>query len=52
MSKTTKLDMIIIMPRLKRLIGSSYHQKRIDIIVTDNAYYAQSDGTWKQKKTS
>lgn len=41
--------MIIIMPRLKRLIGTSYHQKRIDIIITDNAHYAQSDRTWKQK---
>lgn len=26
MSETTKIDMIIIMHRLKRLIGSSYHQ--------------------------
>jgi hypothetical protein len=34
---------------LKRLIGSSYHRKRIDIIITDNAHYEQSDGTWKQK---
>lgn len=41
--------MIMIMHRLKRLIGSSYHQKRIDIIITDNAHYIQSDGTWKQK---
>lgn len=49
MSETTKIDMIIIMHRLERLIGSSYHQKRIDIIITDNAYYVQSDGTWKQK---
>lgn len=48
MSETTKIDMIIIMHRLKRLIGSSYHQKRIDII-TGNAHYVQSDGTWKQK---
>lgn len=49
MSETTKTDMIIIMHRLKRLIGSSYHQKRIDIIITGNAHYVQSDGTWKQK---
>lgn len=41
--------MIMIMHRLKRLIGSFYHQKRIDIIITDNAHYIQSDGTWKQK---
>lgn len=41
--------MIMIMHRLKRLIGSSYHQKRIDIIITGNAHYVQSDGTWKQK---
>jgi hypothetical protein len=39
----------MIMHRLKRLIGSFYHQKRIDIIITDNAHYIQSDGTWKQK---
>ena len=37
MNETTKSDMIMIMHRLKRLIGSSYHQKRIDII-TDNAH--------------
>lgn len=49
MNETTKSDMIMIMPRLKRLIGSSYHQKRIDIIVTGNAHYVQSNGTWKQK---
>lgn len=41
--------MIMIMYRLKRLIGLSYHQKRIDIIITDNVHYAQSDGAWKQK---
>lgn len=34
MNETTKSDMIMIMHRLKRLIGSSYHQKRIDIIIT------------------
>lgn len=49
MSETTESDMIIIMHRLKRLIGSSYHQKRIDIIITHNAHYVQSDGAWKQK---
>lgn len=40
---------MMVMHRLKRLIGSSYHQKRIDIIITDNVHYVQSDGTWKQK---
>lgn len=49
MNETTKSDMIIIMHRLKRLIGLSYHQKRIDIIITDNVHYVQSDGAWKQK---
>lgn len=49
MNETTKSDMIMIMHRLKRLIGSFYHQKRIDIIITDNAHYVQSDGTWEQK---
>lgn len=38
MNETIKSDMIMIMPRLKRLIGSFYHQKRIDIIITDNAH--------------
>lgn len=38
MNETTKSDMIMIMHRLKRLIGSFYHQKRIDIIITDNAH--------------
>lgn len=41
--------MIMIMHRLKRLIGASYHQKRIDIIITGNAHYVRRDGTWKQK---
>ena len=36
----------MIMHRLKRLIGSSYHQKRIDIIITGNAHYVRNDGTW------
>lgn len=49
MNETTESDMIMIMHRLKRLIGSFYHQKRIDIIITDNVHYIQSDGTWKQK---
>lgn len=49
MNETTKSDMIMIMHRLKRLIGLSYHQKRIDIIITDNVHYVQSDGAWKQK---
>lgn len=41
MSETTKTDMIIIMHRLKRLIGSSY-QKRIDIIITVNDFVGVS----------
>lgn len=41
--------MIMIMHRLKRLIGSFYHQKRIDIIITDNAHYVRNGGIWKQK---
>lgn len=41
--------MIMIMHRLKRLIGSSYHQKRIDIIITDNVHYVRSGGIWEQK---
>lgn len=51
MSETTKIDMIIIMHRLKRLIGSSYHQKRIDIIITDNAHYVRNGGAWKSSDT-
>lgn len=47
MHETTKSDMIMIMHRLKRLIGSSYHQKRIDIIVTGNAPYVRNNGTWE-----
>lgn len=46
MNETTKSDMIMIMHRLKRLIGSFYHQKRIDIIITDNAHYVRNDGAW------
>lgn len=41
--------MIMIMHRLKRLIGSFYHQKRIDIIITDNVHYFRNGGIWKQK---
>lgn len=41
--------MIMIMHRLKRLIGSFYHQKRIDIIITDNDPYVRNGGMWKQK---
>ena len=44
--------MTMNMHRLKRLIGSSYHQKRIDVIITGNAHYVQSDGTWKQKNVA
>lgn len=39
----------MVMPRLKRLIGSFYHQKRIDIIITDNAHYSRNGGIRKQK---
>lgn len=49
MNETTKSDMIMIMHRLKRLIGSFYHQKRIDIIIIDNAHYVRNGGMWKQK---
>lgn len=49
MNETTDSDMIMIMHRLKCLIGSFYHQKRIDIIVTDNAHYFRNGGMWKQK---
>lgn len=38
--------MIMIMHRLKRLIGSFYHQKRIDIIITDTAHYVWAEGMW------
>lgn len=49
MNETTKSDMIMIMHCLKRLIGSFYHQKRIDIIIIDNAHYVRNGGMWKQK---
>lgn len=38
--------MIMIMHRLKRLIGSFYHQKRIDIMITDNVHYVRNGGMW------
>lgn len=37
------------MHRLKRLIGSFYHQKRIDIIIPDNVHYFRNGGIWEQK---
>lgn len=46
MNETTKSDIIMIMHRLKRLIGSFYHQKRIDIIITVNVHYVRNSGTW------
>lgn len=51
MNETTKSDMIMIMHRLKRLIGSFYHQKRIDIIITDNAHCVRNGGAWKSSDT-
>lgn len=33
MDETTESDMIIIIHRLKRLIGSPYRQKQINIII-------------------
>ena len=51
MNETTKSDMIMIMHRLKRLIGSFYHQKRIDIIITDNVHYVRNGGAWKSSDT-
>lgn len=50
MNETTKSDMIMITHRLKRLIGSFYHQKRIDIIITDNAHYVRNGGMWEQMR--
>lgn len=47
MNETTESDIIMTMHRLKRLIGSSYHQKRIDIIITDNVHYIRNGGAWK-----
>lgn len=46
MNETTESAMIMIMHRLKRLIGSFYHQKRIDIIMADNAHYVRNGGKW------
>lgn len=51
MNETTKSDMIMIMHRLKRLIGSFYHQKRIDIIITGNAHFVRNGGAWKSSDT-
>lgn len=51
MNETTKSDMIMIMHCLKRLIGLSYHQKRIDIIITDNVHYVRNDGAWNASDT-
>ena len=48
MNETTKSDMIMIMHRLKRLIGSFYHQKRTDIIIT--SFRAGTPGTMREKK--
>lgn len=48
MNETTKNDMIMIMHRLKRLIGSFYHQKRIDIIIT--SFRAGTPGTMREKR--
>lgn len=48
MNETTEIDMIMIMHRLKRLIGSSYHQKQIDIIIT--SFRAGIPGTMREKK--
>lgn len=46
MNETTASNTTRITHRLKRLIGSSYHRKRIDIIITDNAYYVRDSGQW------
>lgn len=51
MNETTESDMIMVMHRLKRLIGSFYHQKRIDIIITDSAHYVRNEGEWKSSDT-
>lgn len=52
MNETTKSDMITIMHRLKRLIGSFYHQKQTDIIIiTDNAHHVRNEGEWKSSDT-
>lgn len=36
-NETTERDLIMIMHRLKCLIGSFYHRKRIDIIMANDA---------------
>lgn len=51
MNETMKNDMIMIMHRLKRLIGSFYHQKQIDIIINDNARHVRNEGEWKLSDT-
>ena len=51
-NETTENDMITIMHRLKRLIESFYHQKRIDIIITDNAHYVRNGGAWESSDIS
>lgn len=51
MNETTKSDMIMIMHRLKRLIGSFYHRKRIDIIIADNVHHVRNGGAWKSSDT-
>ena len=43
--------MIMTMHRLKRLIGLFYHQKRTDIIITNNAHYVRNGGAWKSSAT-
>lgn len=48
MNETTKSDTITITHRLKRLIGSFYQQKRIDIIIT--SFRAGIPGTMREKK--
>lgn len=51
MNETTASNTTRITHRLKRLIGSSYHRKRIDIIITDNAHYVRNEGEWKSSDT-
>lgn len=51
MNETTASNTTRITHRLKRLIGSSYHRKQIDIIITDNAPYVRNEGEWKSSDT-
>lgn len=44
MNETTKSDMIMIMHRLKRLIGSFYHQKKNESILLSPIMLTRSDG--------